>query len=111
MKALNRDDILKARDTQRIEVEVSEWGGSVFVAPLSVKARDSMLGDLQKTDENDVSTLKMLLFVNCVQDKGGNLLFSKKDIPVLEKKSATSIDKIFNAAEKLAAVTEGSLGK
>ena len=111
MKSLNRESILGARDIKKIKVDVPEWGGSIYIAPLTVGQRDKMLSDLREGGEGDVALLRMLLFISTVQDAEGNLLFTKEDIPELENKSATAIDRIFNATEELAAVTEDSLGK
>jgi len=109
--ALDRDAILKSKDIKRIEVDVPEWGGSVFIGQLNVKQRETMLRDIQELDDSDISALKMHLFINTVQDEKGNLLFTKNDISELEQKSAMAIEKIFTAAESMAATTEGSLGK
>ena len=63
MGDLSREQILNVKDIHRIEVDVPEWGGSVYLAPLDVKRRDEMMAGLRDADTDDLSALRLRLFV------------------------------------------------
>ena len=109
MKDLSREDIKSARDVEVVRVEVPEWGGAIYISPLTVNGREKLMPEYEKVSEDDTAGIKMLLFVATAQDKNGKQLFTYADIPWLREKRATAIDKAFEIAESKAAVTDKSL--
>lgn len=105
MKVLSREDILTANDLTKTEVELTELGGSVFVSTLNGKD----FGKFQKsvyqrdgkkliTDEENF-TVKLLVWT--VVNEKGERIFNDKDIEELQKKSAKTIQKLFDVASRL----------
>ena len=104
---LSKDDILKADDSQTIEVEVPEWAGSVLIGTMSGFARDqfeaSLLG--KSGGVNSVNIRAKLAAATIVDDKG-DLIFTAKDVAALGKKSSAALDRIFEASQKLNRITD-----
>ena len=103
MKALNRDAILGHNDLNLRKVEVPEWGGYVFVKPMTVEQSDA----LAFTDPKKESVrAKMVVFCTC-NDKG-EALFSLDDVDQLTKKSATTINKLLIQINEVNAFKAGT---
>jgi hypothetical protein len=103
MKALNRDAILGHNDLNLRKVEVPEWGGHVFVKPMTVEQSDA----LAFTDPKKESVrAKMIVFCTC--DEKGNPLFTEDDIIPLTKKSATTINKLLIQINEVNAFKAGT---
>ena len=105
-KMLNRNDILSVEDVERIQVEVPEWGGSVYVQSMTAEARGlleevmmaSMNAGEKEFSQKDMRSYVVML---CVTDEKGNCLFNAKDIEALNRKSAAAMDRIFKAASEM----------
>lgn len=107
---LNRDAILESNDLISEEVQVPEWGGSVFVREMSGADRDaweaSLINDKGKTNLENIRA-RMVSF--CVVDEHGNRLFSDKDVDLLGKKSGKALDRITSVAQRLNKLTDKEL--
>lgn len=107
---LSRDDILKADDITTREVEVPEWGGTVIVRGLSAKERDNWEASLLRQRGNqmvrDSSNIRAKLVVRVLVDDDGKRLFSDGDAAVLGDKCIAAIDRIFETAAELSAITD-----
>ena len=106
MGMLTRESILNAEDLVREEVEVKEWGGSVFVRGLTGEERDDfeqdMLGDTTtKGKRQRTKNLRAALVVRAACDEEGNAIFQKQDITPLGRKSAQALNRVFEVASKL----------
>ena len=99
---LTRDQILKAKDREREEVEVPEWGGTVYVSVMSGRARDawesSLVGDNGKPVLDDISAK---LAAACMTDDKGQPLFTPADVRALSEKSAAALQRVVAAARRL----------
>lgn len=102
---LSKDDILKAKDLTVKEVEVPEWGGSVYIKSLTGTERDlyessitQIKGKEAKLDWRNARA-KLLVFTICDQD--GNRLFNESEIGELGKKSASALQRLFDVATEM----------
>lgn len=93
---LTKDQILNASDLEVSEVQVPEWGGSVYVRVLSIDdARD-----LQQTlTANGDDPIELFILVTC--DENGTLLFTRDEAQALRKRSFKAINRIIAAANKV----------
>lgn len=103
--SLSRDDILGADDLPMEEVEVPEWGGSVFVRSMTGAERDQFETDLisNNTDDKSVNlkNMRARLVALCAVDDAGERLFSSQDATELGSKSAAALDRVFSRAQTL----------
>lgn len=111
---LSRAAILGAKDLELTPVPVPEWGGSVFVRSMSGKERLAWEAEIRETvvaakGTEDVSDgelgaamasqgVQYDLVVRTVCDEDGDLLFTADDIPALEEKSWTALERVIRAA-------------
>lgn len=95
---LTKEQILKAKDYDLKEVEMPEWGGSVFMRSFSGKERSELEVEVTENGGNILidSTLRARFIRKCLCDGEGNLLFAEEDIDVLNQKSAAALEKLFN---------------
>ena len=102
--ALNKEQILAKKDLPLEEVEILEWGGSVFVKTMNGEERDDF--ELSVIDEKhkgkmNLENIRAKLCAKTICDKDGNRLFSDKEVFALSKKSASALSRIFVVAQKL----------
>ena len=104
--SLTKDQILKSDDLPREEVEVPEWGGSVWVRSMSGTERDafetSMMEEKNgKSKATNLRNIRARMAVLCCTDDKGERLFTHKDEGSVGMKSAAALDRIFTVAQKL----------
>lgn len=104
--ALSKDQILAADDLGLLEVQVPEWGGSVFVRVMSVGERDSYENDWMVNKNKGVDNFRSKFLQRVLCDEKGDLLFSSQEVEKIAKKSARVITKIWEAAMKHNALTD-----
>ena len=114
MALLGRDQILAAQDLPTVDVEVPEWGGTVRVRMMTGGERDAFeAGTItrhgRKIEQNLVN-IRARLVALCVVDEKGQRLFSEADAAALGQKSAAALNRVFNAAQQLNALTEEAAG-
>ena len=110
--SLDRDAILGADDLEMVEVDVPEWGDTVWVRTLTGKAKDRFetvsLGEQAKGKKNgalNLETLRARVLVEaCVSEKGERL-FDVSDIEALGAKSGAALDRVFTVAQRLAGLS------
>lgn len=111
---LTRDAILTAVDLQQEEVQVPEWGGAVMVRGLSGTDRDAFEQDIVRmkrsgkstTTEMDLHNVRAKLCVRCIVDENGERLFDDADMEALGRKSATALQRVFDAAQRLSGLSD-----
>lgn len=94
---LTREMILGADDLPRKEIEVPEWGGSIYVRALSGAERvvfERVVFSDAATDESVMAQLVAL----CAVDEKGERLFSEADVEALNQKNAKALSRVANAA-------------
>lgn len=107
--SLSREQILNAKDYELVEVEVSEWGGTIFLKPISGTER----AKLETYDPTkDIDKIMMKLLVLSIVDEQGNRLFEEKDIEALGSKSTGAVYKVFSKACDISGLSDkGKLEK
>lgn len=91
---MDRDAILAAADLPVAEVQVPEWGGSVYVRTLTAGEVRGL--DWMADDPNFLG--KFTALVLC--DQTGARLFSDDDSEALGRKSFAALKKISDAAQE-----------
>ena len=104
--ALTKDQILAADDMGLLEVEVPEWGGSVFVRVMSVGERDSYENDLMINKSKGVENFRSKFLQRVLCDAKGELMFTPDEVETLAKKSARAVARVWAAAMKHNALTD-----
>lgn len=107
--ALSKEQILAADDMGLLEVSVPEWGGSVFVRVMSVGERDSYENEWMINKSKGVDNFRSKFLQRVLCDEKGELLFSAQEVEKLAKKSARVITKVWEAAMKHNALTDGDV--
>jgi len=90
---LDRNSILAKNDLPRVEVQVPEWGGSVYVRSLTGAERDQVE---RMITQDKLSRAAIVVMV--AVDKDGNQLFTRDDTPALEKKNGYALQRVVDAA-------------
>ena len=111
MSQLTREQILAASPRLK-EVEVPEWGGSVFIRPLTIHEQ-AKLADLgtkyeKSTVVERMKNCTMRLVQWSVCDGNGNTLFEAADLEPLMAKSASAFLRLQDSILALSGLTEES---
>lgn len=97
---LNRDSILQtatAHADDRQGVDVPAWGGSVYVAPLT-------LGDIRKAsrDAEEKGVAEMSVYIaRCVQHEDGGRVFVDADAATIDKMKLGDLKPVTEAINKV----------
>lgn len=104
---LSKESILKSDDLPREQVEVPEWGGSVYVRTLTGTERDSFEQSMQgKKNKIDLENVRARFAVLTICDEAGARLFNATDAEKLGSKSAAALDRVFAVAQRLNGFTQ-----
>lgn len=107
--SLTKEAILGINDLQLQEVEVPEWGGSVYVRGLSGAERDafeaSVVEQRGKIAKVNMVNLRAKLLVLTICDEKGEQLFTHADIEALGQKSAVALQRLFDIASSLSGLS------
>jgi hypothetical protein len=97
--SLNRDSILTAPvKLKRVEVQVPEWGGSVYVRELLADERDILELEWERTKRKNFRARMVLA---CACDENGVDLFKMEDLLAVSKKESTAVGRICEEAFRL----------
>ncbi len=111
--ALTRDEILDIQDIVIEEVDVTEWGGSVYVKGMTGAERDKFEVSIVKTRGKQASVnmqnIRAKLAAQSICDKDGKRLFTMKDVNALGEKSAAALQRVFNVAQRLSGISDDDL--
>jgi hypothetical protein len=114
-KGLTRDTILECTDLRIEEVQVPEWGGSVFVRELTGNERDQYEASLLTLRGTSASlhlqNARAKLVVMSAVDEEGKRLFTMTDVAALGKKSAAALDRLATVASKLSGLSEADMSQ
>lgn len=106
---LGKDQILAAEDLPYRDVEVPEWGGTVRIRTMTGGDRDSFESSLwdRQGDEPVYNRdhFRAKLLARCIVDDKGSRLFSDKDIEKLSAKSGKALNRLFDAANEINAIS------
>jgi hypothetical protein len=113
---LTKEQILAANDAAPVPVEVPEWGGTVYVRPMSAGERDRWEGELiERTEKRKESIVKAtenmraVFLAKCLCDESGALLFGPEDIEALAGRSYRAVDRAFEAAQSINGLSEADV--
>ena len=103
---LTKDQILEANDLQSESVTVPEWGGDVLVRTMTGADRDafeaSMITTLPDgTRKPNMANMRAKLVALTVVDEAGNRVFDVTDVDRLALKSASALERVFAAAQRI----------
>jgi hypothetical protein len=107
--ALNKKMILEANDLKLLKVAVPEWGGDVFIRVMSVGERDAYENDWIANKNKGVEDFRTKFLARCLCDENGDRLFSDEEIPVLAKKSAKVMSRLWQKAMDHNALTDADV--
>lgn len=114
MDWLTKDQILAADDIQEEIVPVPEWGGKVLVRGLSGAQRDDYEASLQKgkgpnKEVNLRNARAKLVVLSVVHPTTRERIFSEHDVAALGTKSASALQRVFDAAARLSGLSKSDL--
>jgi len=109
MSGLTKDAIFAADDLQLEKVDIPQWGGHVFICPLTGFERDKFEGEMQGKNGNKFINIRARMAVRTVCDQDGKKLFEDKDVNSVTKKSAKALDIIFEVATRLSGIEEDAV--
>ena len=96
--ALSREHILNTSDLPREEVQVPEWGGSVFVRCLTGTERDAIEARYARDGQKN---LRAQVAAASICDEAGKALFTVADVEALGRKSVSALDRISTVSNRL----------
>ncbi len=104
-----RDSILTADDLPRESLEVPEWGQTLHVRTLTGVEREDFENVVQAASTGkggmDLRGLKIKLVTLTLCTEDGELLFDSTDQLLLNGKSASAIDRIFQVSQRLSGLS------
>ena len=109
MSFLNRESILGSEDLAREEVQVPEWGGSIYVRCMTGTERDAFECEVyaNRGKELQVNTenFRARLLVRTLVDEKGDRIFADADIGALGQKSGKALDRLYSVAKRLSGLS------
>ena len=102
--ALTKDLILAQIDLPREEIEVPEWGGTIWIGVMPGSERDAFEAESANLTKagNGLNNFRARYCARAIVDDQGKRLFcSDADINALGQTSGTALDRIFDAARKI----------
>jgi len=104
-----KEDILATEDRNFEEMPVPEWKTTLRIYEMNGTERDAYEATLYevKGEKVDVKrdNMRAKLLVHCLYDTDDNRLFSDADVQALGKKSAKVLDRLYQAAQRINAMT------
>lgn len=107
-----KEEILGLDDRKVEEVEVKEWGGlKVRVAAMSAADRDAWeIGAYEeRKSAGRLQNVRAKLVARCLVDDKGERVFSDADIEALGRKSAAALDRLYDVAQRLNALSTAAM--
>jgi hypothetical protein len=117
MSLLTRDAILGADDRRTEDVEVPEWGGTVRVRALSGAERDAYEASLVQFRGDGTQKLTLanararLVYLSACDEEGERLFTKEQDVNALGKKSASALQRVWEAASRLSGLKDEDVKK
>lgn len=112
MSLLSKDQILAADRKKTVDVHVKEWNGAVRLQELSASDRDmweseSFVLNAEGTGAKfNPKHARARLVVRCIVDAHGKRMFSDDEVAAVGSLSAATVQRLFNAARKLNAISD-----
>jgi len=115
MGILTKEQILGADRKRTVDVPVKEWGGAVRLQELSASDRDLWESESFLVAADGESArfnpkhARARLVVRSIVDEQGRRMFTDDEVASIGSLSAASVQKLFNAARKLNAISDGDM--
>lgn len=113
MALLGRTEILEAEDREYDVIPCPEWGGDVRISSISGRQRDeyeqSMVEQKGSDRKLNMRNARAKLIILCAVDEQGQKLFTAEDIRRLGAKNAKPLDRLFDACQVLAGLSEDDI--
>src|SRR5690242_9615441 len=94
MAALTRDAIFACDDLPRKEIEVPEWGGSIYIRAHTIREAEL----LERIDDHAEQGTYLAYIVGlCAVDADGKQLFAPDDVSAIAEKSRSAVKRIAEA--------------
>ena len=109
---LTKEMIVEAHDLKEERVVVPEWGGEVRLRELTGAAREEygyLISSQKVGEEVDPRGIVCHLLALSIVDEAGELVFGLEDKDLLQEKSATVLNRLFDAALKLSGLDTDSV--
>lgn len=106
---LNRQAIIDAQDLPIAIVDVPEWGGQVRVRALTGAERLGLYTEAQKSGTFDLRVFQPLLVAMTAVDDAGQRLFADDEVAIIAGKSASAVQRVFDASAKHNALHAGAI--
>ena len=94
--ALTKAQIIGCSDSEVKEIEVPEWGGSVFIR--SINGRERGIVESWVSNGKVIDGFVNRLMLMCLSDEKGNRLFTDNDLPVIEEKNGAVLSRLATEA-------------
>ncbi len=103
MGILTREQIEAIDDlkVKMVEVPVPEWGGSVYIRPMTVRELDDYSNAVVRAKEKGLPDFRSRLVAYCLCDEKGERLFSDADVDALSRHNAVVVNRLYEACDKL----------
>lgn len=105
MSLLTKGQILAADDKPTKDVPVPEWGGDVRVRTMSASERDQWENETYGSGKVNTVDFRARFVALCLVDEAGVRVFTDEEVAELGTKSAAAMQRVFNAAQNLNALT------
>lgn len=102
--ALNKEQILAAKDFTSEVVNVPAWGGDVHIRAMSGAERDAFRAAIEG-EQAAVGKFEASLLALTLADENGVLLFTLEEVEALRGKSAAVLDKLAQEALRINGMT------
>ncbi len=105
-------EMILGKNPQLKEVEIPEWGGSVFIRPITLQEQATLADMGAKFERGSVVvrmkhvTLQLVRWA--VVDVDGAAIFDEKDVEILMNKTASAFLRLQDAILKYSGLTEKS---
>lgn len=106
MSLLTKDQILSIDDKPTQDVPVPEWGGEVRIRTMSASERDKWESETYGDGKVNTVDFRARFVALCIVDEAGKRMFTDEDVNQLGEKSAAALQRVFNAAQALNALTK-----
>jgi len=113
MALLSRKQIDAATDIDTEDVPMPEWGGTVRVRGMTGTERSAVeatmiasRGQKFEVRADALKTIRERTVATCLVDENGGRLYGDKEISALGRKSAQSIQRLFDVAQRLSGMSE-----
>lgn len=107
MGILTREQIDAIDDlkVKMVEVSVPEWGGSVYLRPMTVRELDEYSNAVVRAKDKGLADFRSRLVAYCLCDANGVRLFSDDEVEALARRNAVVVNRLYEACDALNDIT------